>query len=401
MPNKLDLKNLTRAALIDYVKELGWSPFRGNQIFSWLYRPGITDFAQMTDLAKTARAELAEKAEISRLVPAKKEISEDGTIKYAFRLADGQVIESVLIPEEDRNTLCVSSQVGCAMGCRFCLTGTMGFKRNLTPAEIVGQICAVRDDLPASRRQNDEETGGTAGKRLQGAEDARKSPLRNTSVCETGDDTADSVHCNRLRITNLVFMGMGEPLANLDNLLVALEILTDQLGLDFSGRRVTVSTCGLLPRLKELGEKSTVNLAVSLHSVDNRVRSELMPVNDKYPVEALLEACRTYPMPNRRMIMFEYILIKDLNDSDADARELARKLAGIRCKINLLPFNPCPGLPYEQPSRNRIMAFQKILWDAGFTVFIRFSRGSDISAACGQLADRVGAVDQAVDTEEE
>jgi 23S rRNA (adenine2503-C2)-methyltransferase len=353
---KLDLKNLTRAALIDYVKGLGWSPFRGNQIFSWLYRPGITDFAQMTDLAKSARAELAEKAEISRLLPARKEVSSDGTIKYAFRLSDGQIIESVLIPEEERNTLCVSSQVGCAMGCRFCLTGTMGFKRNLTPAEIVGQICAVRDDLP-------------------------------TEMCP-GTDRRNGC------ITNLVFMGMGEPLANFDNLLTALEILTDQQGLDFSGRRVTVSTCGLLPRMQELGEKTAVNLAVSLHSIDNRVRSELMPVNDKYPVEMLLEACRNYPLPSRRMIMFEYILIKGLNDSDADARELARKLAGIRCKINLLPFNPCPGLPYEQPSRARIEAFQKILWAAGLTVFIRFSRGSDISAACGQLADRVGAVSQ-------
>ncbi len=362
MPDKQDLKNLTRAALIDYVKELGWSAYRGNQIFSWLYRPGITDFSQMTDLAKTARAELAERTTISRLLPEKKEVSEDGTIKYAFRLSDGQVIESVLIPEEDRNTLCVSSQVGCAMGCRFCLTGTMGFKRNLSPAEIVGQICAVRDDLPLE-------------------------------MCGDGDRRNGC-------ITNLVFMGMGEPLANFDNLLTALEIINDQLGLDFSGRRVTVSTCGLLPRLHELGERTAVNLAVSLHSVDNRVRSQLMPVNEKYPVEALLAACRDYPLPRRRMIMFEYILIKGLNDSDDDARELVRKLAPIRCKINLLPFNPCPGLPYERPSRERIEAFQKILWQAGLTVFIRFSRGRDISAACGQLADRVSAVEQAAEDED-
>lgn len=355
---KLDLKNFTRADLIDYAKELGWSPFRGNQIFSWLYRPGISDFAQMTDLAKVARVELAERTMISRLIPERREVSADGTIKYAFRLEDGQVIESVLIPEEDRNTLCVSSQVGCAMGCRFCLTGTMGFKRNLTPAEIVNQILAVRDDLPME-------------------------------MCNSGDRRNGCIN-------NLVFMGMGEPLANLDNLLTALDILMDQSGLDFSGRRVTVSTCGLVPRMQELGERASVNLAVSLHSVNNQVRSQLMPVNDKYPVEMLLAACRNYPMPNRRMIMFEYILIKGLNDSDADARELARKLADTRCKINLLPFNPCPGLPYEQPSRNRIMAFQKILWDAGFTVFIRFSRGGDISAACGQLADRVSAVEEAI-----
>jgi 23S rRNA (adenine2503-C2)-methyltransferase len=361
--SKLDLKNFTRAALVDYAKELSWSPFRGNQIFSWLYRPGISDFAQMTDLAKVARLELAERTMISRLVPEKREVSEDGTIKYAFRLDDGQVIESVLIPEEDRNTLCVSSQVGCAMGCQFCLTGTMGFKRNLSPAEIVNQIMAVRDDLPME-------------------------------MCNSGDRRNGCIN-------NLVFMGMGEPLANFDNLLTALEILMDQSGLDFSGRRVTVSTCGLVPRMKELGERAVINLAVSLHSVDNKIRSQLMPVNDKYPVEVLLEACRNYPMPNRRMIMFEYILIKGLNDSDGDARQLARKLGDMRCKINLLPFNPCPGLPYEQPSRDRIMAFQKILWDAGFTVFIRFSRGGDISAACGQLASRVSAAGHAIDDDEE
>lgn len=345
---KTDLKNLNLAQLADFVKELGLPLFRARQIFSWLYRPGIVDFSQMTDINKELRAILAARAEISQLALASKEQSEDGTIKFAFRLTDGLIIESVLIPEEDRNTLCVSSQVGCAMGCDFCLTATMGLKRNLTPAEIVNQICAVINELP------EEMCGGGAKK--------------------TG--------C----INNLVFMGMGEPLANFDNLLIALDILMDQRGLDFSGRKVTVSTCGLVPKMKELGEKTPVNLAVSLHSVNDEVRSRLMPINRKYPVAQLIQACLDFPMPKRRMIMFEYIMIKGLNDSDADARELAYKLRDIKCKINLLPYNEGAGTDYQCPSRERIESFQQILRKADYTVFIRSSRGSDISAACGQLA---------------
>ncbi|MBU0674722.1 MAG: 23S rRNA (adenine(2503)-C(2))-methyltransferase RlmN [Proteobacteria bacterium] len=350
--SKTDLKNLTRLQLHDYVRDFGLSSFRGQQIFSWLYRPGVSTFTEMTDLSKELRATLDDQALISYLHPEKLERSEDGTLKFAFRLDDGAVIESVLIPEEDRNTLCVSSQVGCAMGCRFCLTGTMGLKRNLTPAEIVNQICAVIDYL-------------------------------------TKNDPTDQDHHAKGRVSNLVFMGMGEPLANFENLLTSLEIIMDQRGLDFSARRVTVSTCGLVPRMHDLGEKAPVNLAVSLHSVNDQIRDQLMPINKKYPVEVLLEACRSYPMPQRKMIMFEYILIKGVNDSDQDARQLAARLKDIRCKINLLPMNSCPGLPYERPAMARIEAFQQILWKAGYSVFIRFSRGSDISAACGQLAGKM------------
>lgn len=338
-----DLCDLTLAQLTGFVESLGLSAFRARQIFSWLYRPGIAEFGQMTDLAKELRARLPEIATFSRLRPAAVEESRDGSRKYAFRLADGPVIESVLIPEEDRLTLCISSQAGCAMGCRFCVTGSMGFRRNLRPAEIVGQVYAVNEEL----------------------------------------------HGQGSRLTNLVFMGMGEPLANLENLLAALDILMDQRGLDFSSRRITVSTCGLVPKMRELGGRAGVNLAVSLHSVRNEVRSELMPVNRTWDVEALLAACREYPLANRRRIMFEYTLIAGLNDADADARLLARKLAGIPCKINLLPCNEAPGLPFRRPAEERVAAFQQILWQAGYTVLLRTSRGDDISAACGQLAGKL------------
>lgn len=341
--DKIDLKNLSRAQLQQWISALGHSAYRARQIFAWLYRPGISDFDQMTDLSKTFREELKDLAVISSLPIAVREVSCDGTIKYGLQLADDMMIESVLIPEDDRNTLCISSQVGCAMACAFCLTGTMGFKRNLTPAEIVGQICAVQADL--AQRQ--------AG-----------------------------------RITNIVFMGMGEPLANFDNLITALEIIMDELGLDFSDRRTTVSTCGLAPKIIELGKRIKVNLAISLHGADDETRNKIMPVNLTYPIAEVLEACRQFPLPKRKRIMFEYILLAGINDSDDDARKLAKLLKGLPCKINLLPCNEAPEIPYSQPSRNRVYAFQDILRKAGYTVLIRTSRGDDISAACGQLANK-------------
>ena len=346
---KTDLKNYDLDGLIRYVEGLGQPAFRGRQIMSWLYRPGITGFDQMTDIAKKFRDILKEKALISGYSAPILERSTDGSVKFGFHLADGNIVESVLIPEEDRNTLCLSSQVGCAMGCTFCLTGTMGFIRNLTPAEMVNQVCAVRDFLLA--------------------------------------EPAEALIGPR-EVTNLVFMGMGEPLNNLDNLLTALSILTDPKGLDLTGRKITVSTCGIAPKLRKLGENSTVNLAISLHAVDDAIRNTLMPVNKLYPLEVLFEACRNFPMPKRRRIMFEYILLKDINDSDEQARELARRLHKIPCKINLLPYNESPHFPYRSPSPARVLAFQKILLDKHYSVFIRSSRGSDISAACGQLAGK-------------
>jgi 23S rRNA (adenine2503-C2)-methyltransferase len=343
---KKNLADLTLEQLTDYLVDLGLPKYRGIQVFSWLYRPGITGFSQMTDLSKGLRQELSQKACFSWPQIAAVERSKDGTVKYGFRLEDDNYVEAVLIPEVERNTLCISSQVGCAMACGFCLTGTIGFRRNLTPGEIVGQVVRAGDWLL---------------------------------------DTNE----NERTISNLVFMGMGEPLANFTNLLIALEILTEQRGLDFSERRITVSTCGLVPQIIELGHKTKVNLAVSLHSVDDSIRSELMPINKKYPVAELLEACRKFPMPKRKRIMFEYILIKDLNDSDEDAKFLARKLMDIPCKINLLPYNESSDLTFKRPPDERIDLFQNILWENGYTVLVRSSRGADISAACGQLAGKM------------
>lgn len=347
---KTDLKNLDQQGLIEFVEKLNQPAFRARQLMAWLYRPGITDFDQMTDLAKSFRQVLSEQAYISSFDNAVLERSGDGSVKFVFLLNDGHVIEAVLIPEADRNTLCVSSQVGCAMQCTFCLTGTMGFIRNLTPAEIVNQVCAAGDFL---RREPEEQLIGPR------------------------------------EVTNIVFMGMGEPLNNLENVLTSISILTEQKGLDFTGRRITVSTCGIVPKMRHLGENSAVNLAVSLHAIDDATRDKLMPINKKYPIDRLLEACRTYPMPKRRRIMFEYTLLEGINDSLEEAHELARKLRHIPCKINLLPYNECEGLPYRSPDRKKLLAFQDVLRSYHYSVFIRTSRGADIAAACGQLAKKV------------
>ena len=342
-PEKTDLKGLTLPELTAWVEDLDLKPFRARQIFAWIHRPDFSDFNQMTDIAKHVRALLTEKATISRLEQAQEESSEDGTVKFAFRLDDGHLIESVLIPEDGRHTLCVSSQVGCAMACSFCLTGTMGFKRNLTVAEIIGQV----DHAARHLLQKGPEAG---------------------------------------RVSNLVFMGMGEPLLNFDNLIHAIEILMEQRGHDFSGRRITVSTCGIVPKMKELGNKVPVNLAVSIHAADNETRDRLMPINRTYPLEDLLKACREYPLPPRRRIMIEYAMLKGINDSPAAARLLVKKLHGIRCKINILPYNESPAFPYHCPDDETIEAFRQILRQAGHTTLLRTSRGADISAACGQLA---------------
>jgi len=344
-----DLKDFDQRQLIDFLASLGQPAFRGRQVMTWLYRYGIHSPAQMTDLAKSCRELLAGRAVISRFENPIIEKSQDGSVKFGFRLDDGHLIESVLIPESDRNTLCISSQVGCAMGCAFCLTAQLGFIRNLRPAEIVNQVAAVRDYL---------------------AEQPKDSLI--------GPD----------RVTNLVYMGMGEPLNNLEHVLTSIAILTEQRGFDLTNRRITVSTCGIVPRMHLFGENCAVNLAISLHTVDDRLRDRLMPVNRRYPVADLLAACRAYPMPKRRRIMFEYLMLKGVNDSEDDARLLAAKLRGIPCKINLLPLNECPGLPFAASDMETILRFQKILLDAHYSVFIRQSRGGDIAAACGQLAGR-------------
>jgi len=341
----MDLKNLDQPGLIAHIRSMGLPEYRGRQIFSWLYRSRVDDFQQMTDLPKELRQRLADECTVSSLHPEKVLTSADGTRKIVFRLEDGPVIEAVLIPEETRFTLCVSTQAGCAMGCRFCRTASLGFVRNLSTAEMVNQVLAAFRILEEEKSE--------------------------------------------VPLSNLVFMGMGEPLANLDNLLNAINILMDQRGLDFSERRITVSTCGLIPKMAQFGQAAKVNLAISLHASSNEVRGLLMPINKTYPLEELLAALRSYPLPPRKRIMIEYILIAGINDSDQDAKRLASILHGIRCKINLLPYNETETGEFKRPSPERIDAFQQILWKAGYTVMMRNSRGDDIGAACGQLAGQM------------
>jgi 23S rRNA (adenine2503-C2)-methyltransferase len=301
----------------------------------------------MRTVKKQIRERLAACACISRLDPAKVQLSRDGTVKFAFRLDDGAVIESVLIPANGRHTLCVSSQAGCAMGCRFCLTAGMGFRRNLTPAEIVNQVVAVQEQMIQS------------------------GVVRATA---------------RQLIDNLVFMGMGEPLANYDNLVTALTILMDAQAQGYSERRVTISTCGLPTRIRDLARDIRVNLAVSLHSVDDATRSALMPVNRAHGVDELLAACRDYAAAAQQVVFVEYALIAGFNDAVSDAVRLAGKLRDLPCRINLLSYNEVPSLPYRSSPEANIQAFKAVLAQAGFRTLVRTSRGADISAACGQLA---------------
>ncbi len=340
MPNPplTDLKNLTLPALEHFLQGQGKERYRATQIFKWLYQKDASSFAEMSNISKSLRAELEQSAFISNLLPEAVEIGNDGTRKYLFRLADGNSIESVLIPDEDRNTLCISTQAGCAMQCAFCLTGTFGLTRNLTAAEIVNQVVAVRRD-------------------------------------------AD--------LRNIVLMGMGEPLHNLDNVITALQIMLEDNGLQLSGRRVTVSTCGLVPELERLGREVTVNLAVSLNATTDELRDRIMPINKAYPIATLLKALKSFPLPGRRKITIEYVLLGGLNDTLEDARRLVRLLSDIPCKVNLIPFNTHEGANFSPPSRASLDAFHRYLLDRNFTVITRDSRGGDISAACGQLKGKL------------
>ncbi len=342
---KADILEFTRDQLLSWLAEREIAAYRADQIQKWIYLRQADNFDVMTDLSKNIRLLLPKHFVIGRLEAEKIENSRDGSRKYLFKLRDGKYIESVLIPERDHYTLCVSSQAGCAQGCRFCLTAVGGFERNLTRGEIVAQARDIKKDL--------------------------------------GDEK---------RLTNIVFMGMGEPLANYKNLVAAIGVLTDNdVGLRFASRRVTVSTAGLVPKITALGRDTRVNLAISLNATDNKTRDRLMPINRKYPLEKLMEACRRYePAPGRR-ITFEYILIKGINDSVDDAERLAKLLRPIRCKVNLIPFNMHAGCDFERPAEAAIQAFYDILFAQNYTVIIRRSKGQDISAACGQLrASSVG-----------
>lgn len=323
---------------------------RASQIYNWLNVRGATTFDEMTNISKAVRATLAENFSITRLEIVSEQISSDGTRKWLLRLADGNEVETVFIPEPGRGTLCVSSQVGCTLTCTFCHTGTQRLVRNLTPDEITGQVMIARDSLGEWPKPN---TPSSAYQRT---------------------------------LTNVVMMGMGEPLYNFDHVRDALEVVSDGDGLSVSKRRITLSTSGVVPEIERCGADMGVMLAISLHAVRDEVRDVLVPINKKYPIKELLAACRTYPgLSNARRITFEYVMLKGINDSDQDARELVRLLKGIPAKINLIPFNPWPGSDYECSDWDRIEAFAQIVNRAGYASPVRTPRGRDILAACGQL----------------
>jgi 23S rRNA (adenine2503-C2)-methyltransferase len=340
-----NLIGLDRQALAAAMAAIGAPEFRARQLWHWIYHRGATDFAAMTSLAKDFRARLAEQFVIERPTVAVAQQSNDGTRKWLLRFGDGQEVETVHIPEEDRGTLCVSSQVGCTLTCKFCHTGTQRLVRNLSTAEIVGQIMTARDQLGEWPSPPD----------------------------------------GRL-LSNIVLMGMGEPLYNYDNVAQAMKIAMDGEGIAISKRRITLSTAGVAPMIERCGRELNVNLAISLHAVNDELRDQIVPINRKYPLATLLEACRNYPgLTNARRITFEYVMLKDVNDSPAEARELVRLLKGIPAKVNLIPFNPWPGAPFECSSDAAIKRFSDIVFDAGYSSPIRTPRGQDIMAACGQL----------------
>jgi len=344
---KQNLLGLSRAGLETFFSGLGEKPYRARQLMQWLHQRGATDFAAMTALSKSLRAELDERATIVAPTVTSEQVSADGTVKWLFTSGSGQAVETVFIPEPGRGTLCISSQVGCALDCAFCATGAQGFNRNLTTAEIIGQVRHANAALP--RRSN----GETA-------------------------------------VTNVVFMGMGEPLANYRNLLPAIELLISDYGYGLSRRRVTVSTSGIVPHIEKLGDDCNVSLAVSLHAPNDELRDALVPINRVHPIAELLDACWRYAdKHSKRFITFEYVMLHDVNDRPEHADQLVRLLKGRPAKVNLIPFNPFPGTAFSCSGRSTIAAFQERLRSTGLVATTRKTRGDDIDAACGQLAGKV------------
>ena len=336
---KIDLKNLSPSELIEFLGSFGKERYRSVQILRWLYQKGAQSFDEMTNLSKKFREELNQVSFISTFHPLRVEQARDGTKKILLQLEDGNRIESVLIPDKTRLTLCLSTQVGCAFGCQFCLTGKIGWKRDLMVSEILNQILVVRKKLP-----------------------------------------------EKSSITNIVLMGMGEPLANYKNTLKAIELMHHPDAFKFSSRRITLSTVGLLPELERLSkEKITFRLAISLNASDEETRSQLMPVSRRYPLNKLLALCKNFPLRPRTRITFEYVMVEGINDSPQDAKRLLRILKGIPSKINLIPLNEAPGIPFKRPLDEKVKWFQEILMESGLTAIVRTSKGGEISAACGQL----------------
>ncbi|GAA3859629.1 23S rRNA (adenine(2503)-C(2))-methyltransferase RlmN [Celeribacter arenosi] len=351
--DKINLVGLTRARLREVLIENGapekQAKMRAGQIWQWIYGWGVRDFDAMTNLSKSYREELAETFEVRIPEVVSKQVSEDGTRKYLVRINGGHEVEVVYIPEEDRGTLCVSSQVGCTLTCSFCHTGTQKLVRNLTAGEIVGQVMMARDDLGEWPEQG----------------------ARNTET--------------RL-LSNIVLMGMGEPLYNFENVRDAMKICMDPEGIQLSRRRITLSTSGVVPEIARTAEEIGCQLAVSFHATEDETRDKLVPINKKWNIETLLDVLRTYPkVSNSERITFEYVMLQGVNDTDEDAHRLVALLKGIPSKVNLIPFNEWPGAPYKRSSNNRIHAFARILLNAGFASPIRTPRGEDIMAACGQL----------------
>jgi 23S rRNA (adenine2503-C2)-methyltransferase len=339
------LVGLSRDELTALMQEIGEPAFRARQLWHWIYHRGATDFEKMTSLAKPFRASLAARFEVGRPGVSVDRQSIDGTRKWLLKFSDGQEAEAVHIPEEDRGTLCVSSQVGCTLTCKFCHTGTQRLVRNLSAGEIVGQVLNARDALGEWPSPQD-------GRQL----------------------------------SNIVMMGMGEPLYNYDNVAKALKIVMDHEGISISKRKITLSTAGVVPMIGKAGAELGVNLAISLHAVTDELRDKIVPINKKYPIAELMQACRDYPtLNNARRITFEYVMLKDVNDSPADARALVKLIKDIPAKVNLIPFNPWPGAPFERSTNEAISKFAAIVFDAGYASPVRTPRGEDIMAACGQL----------------
>jgi 23S rRNA (adenine2503-C2)-methyltransferase len=339
----VDLLGCYPSEIEEFVISRGEKPYRAKQLLRWIYQRGVSNFDEMTDLSRDFRDTLSRDARVTRLSAEENVVSEDGTVKIRFRLDDGLVIESVLIPEEKRTTLCISSQVGCSLGCAFCRTGRMGFFRNLSAQEIVGQVISAREYW--SRE------GGSY-----------------------------------LPVTNIVFMGMGEPLLNYDEVKRTIDILLCGWGFGFSWRRITLSTAGIPPLMLKLGGERLINLAVSLNAPDDDTRNRIMPINKKYPLRELIGALRNYPLKRGRRITLEYVLLHRINDSLDHARALVQLIRGLKVKVNLIPFNPYPGSSFTSPPEKDVLRFQEILIDAHIHAIVRKSKGGEIAAACGQLA---------------
>lgn len=349
----VDLASLTLEGLTTFITGLGEKPFRAKQIYRWVHQRGATSFAEMTDLSKELRARLEAQAVLRGVTKDLEQRSVDGTIKYRWKTHDGKLIESVYMPSPERRTLCVSTQVGCAMGCRFCATATLGLIRHLTPSEIVAQVHAVNREVRTE----------------QGLETLR--PL-----------------------TNLVFMGMGEPLHNFENVKTALALLESEDGPNFSARHITVSTVGLVPMIERFAQETDVKLAISLNASSDETRDQIMPVNKRWKIADLMDAVKRFPVKQGRRVTFEYVLMSGVNDTDDDARRLAALLTGVPAKVNLIQYNENPGLGFNTTADNRAERFRQILEGAEVPAFIRANRGRDIAAACGQLANvdkRAGA----------